>query len=408
MNVFTTFKTAMRALLRNKLRSLLTVLGIVIGIGAVIAMVAVGQGAREQIRSQFQAMGTNLLIVTSGSQQTSGAKTGAGQAMSLTWDDVDQIGKLPAVQWAAISMSAKVQLAAEDENWNTSVTGTTPDYFQIRNWPVDSGAIFDEESANSGAPVVILGRTVVTNLFGASDPVGQTVRLNGKPFTVIGVLASKGQSPQGQDYDDVAFVPAVTFQRKIQGGLGGRFRGQVYVSATTEDDTSTAADQIAGLLRQQHNIDSAADDDFQIRNLADLAAQKQQSTDTITALLAAVAAVSLVVGGIGIMNIMLVSVTERTREIGVRMALGARPIDVMLQFLVESLVLAAIGGALGLAGGYGGARYLSSKLGWPLLFPSSTAIVAVAVSAGVGVVFGLYPAIKASQLDPITALRYEA
>jgi putative ABC transport system permease protein len=408
MNILTTFRTAVRALLRNKMRSLLTVLGIVIGIGAVIAMVAVGQGAREQIRAQFQAMGTNLLIVTPGSQQTSGARTAAGQAMSLTWDDVDQIGKLPAVQWAAISMSAKVQLAAEDQNWNTSVTGTTPDYFQIRNWPVVTGAVFDEESASSGAPEVILGRTVVTNLFGAGDPVGQTLRLNGKPFTVVGVLASKGQSPQGQDYDDVAFIPAVTFQRKIQGGLGGRFRGQVYVSAVSEDATTQASDQIAGLLRQQHHIDTGEDDDFQIRNLSDLAAQRQESTDTITSLLAAVAAVSLVVGGIGIMNIMLVSVVERTREIGVRMAVGARPTDVMLQFLVESLVLSAIGGGLGLLGGWIGAHYMSTRLGWPLLFPESTAVIAVAVSAGVGVVFGLYPAIKASQLDPITALRYEA
>jgi putative ABC transport system permease protein len=409
MNIFTTFRTAMRALFRNKLRSLLTVLGIVIGIAAVIAMVAVGQGAREQIREVFDAMGTNLLVVTPGSQSSGGARSGAGSAMSLTWDDVAAIRtEAPAVKWAAITMSAHVQIAADDQNWNTQVTGTEPEYFQIRNWPVVSGEAFTEDAAKSGAPVVVLGKTVVTNLFGDSDPVGQSVRIGGKPFEVVGVLASKGQSAMGSDYDDAAFVPAVTFQRKIEGGLGNRFRGQVYVSAVSEEATAQAADQIAGLLRERHRIEGDDEDDFRIRNLSDLAQARQQSTDTTTALLAAVAMVSLVVGGIGIMNIMLVSVIERTREIGVRMAVGAPPGAILLQFLVESLVLSAIGGALGLAGGYAAARYLSSNLGWPLLFPNQTAALAVAVSGAVGMVFGLYPAIKASQLDPITALRYEA
>ncbi len=411
MNPFTTMKTALRALERNMLRSMLTVLGIVIGIAAVIAMVAVGQGAREQIREVFQAMGTNMLVVTSASQNASGARSGAGSALSLTWDDVAAIrsGELTAVAKAAIAESARVQLAAEDQNWNTQVTGTEPDYFAIRNWDVAEGAIFGEDASQSGAPQVVLGKTVVDNLFGeGSHPVGQTVRINGKPFEVVGVLVSKGQSQFGQDYDDVAFIPARAFERKIQGGLGGRFRGQVYVSAASEDVTQQAQDQIAGLLRERHHIDEGEDDDFQIRNLADIAQARQQSTDTQTTLLAIVAAVSLVVGGIGVMNIMLVSVVERTREIGIRMAVGARPIDVLMQFLVEALVLSALGGALGLAGGYGAGLYMSKKLGWVVSFPSSIAVLAVAVSASVGIVFGLYPAIKASQLDPITALRYES
>ena len=411
MNPLLTTKTALRALMRNKLRSLLTVLGIVIGIAAVIAMVGVGQGAREQVRQVFQNMGTNMLVVTSASQNASGAKSGAGSSMTLTWDDVAAMRspELTAVAKAAISESARVQLGAEDQNWNTQVVGTEPDYFAIRAWDVSEGAIFDDAASQAGAPEVVLGRTVVDNLFGeGANPVGQSVRINGKPFDVVGVLIAKGQSQQGQDYDDVAFVPARAFERKIQGGLGGRFRGQVYVSATSDDTTQQAQDQIAGLLRERHHIDEGEDDDFQIRNLADAAAAKQQAADTQTTLLAIVAAVSLVVGGIGVMNIMLVSVVERTREIGVRMAVGARPTDVMMQFLVESLVLAAIGGGLGLLGGWAGAHYMSNRLGWPLLFPESTAVIAVAVSAGVGVVFGLYPAIKASQLDPITALRYEA
>jgi putative ABC transport system permease protein len=410
VNPFTTFRTALRALMRNKLRSLLTVLGIVIGIAAVIAMVAVGQGANEQIKQVFESMGTNMLVVTSSSQQSSGAKTGAGSSMSLSWDDVAAIrSELPAVAKAALSESAHVQLSAEDQNWNTTVTGTEPDFFAIRNWPIAEGELFDEDASQSGDPEVVLGRTVVDNLYGeGAHPVGQIVRINGKPFEVIGVLVAKGQSQQGQDFDDVAFIPARAFERKIQGGLGGHFRGQVYVSAISDQDTQTAADQIAGLLREHHHIDEGEDDDFQIRNLAEQAQAKKQSTDTTTTLLAIVAAVSLVVGGIGVMNIMLVSVVERTREIGIRMAVGARPIDVLLQFLVESLALSAIGGGLGLAGGFGAAEYLSKRLGWAVLFPSSIAALAVVVSAGVGVVFGLYPAIKASQLDPITALRYEA
>jgi putative ABC transport system permease protein len=409
VNPFTTFRTALRALLRNKLRSLLTVLGIVIGIAAVITMVGVGQGAREQIRAVFQAMGTNMLVVTPSSQSAGGARTGAGSAMSLTWDDVAAMRtECPAVAHAAITMNLRTQVAANDQNWNTQVTGTEPEYFVIRNWDVSQGALFDDDTAQAGLPVIVIGQTVADNLFGGSSPLGQDIRIGTTSFHVIGVLAKKGQSAQGQDLDDAAFIPAHAFERKLQAGLGGRFRGQVYVSAVSEGQTARAADQIAGLLRERHHIDEGDDDDFNIRNLSDLAQARQQSADTNTTLLAIVAAVSLVVGGIGVMNIMLVSVVERTREIGVRMAVGARPTDVLMQFLVESLVLSAIGGGLGLAGGLVAGKILAAKLGWAVAFPGSIAALAVAVASGVGVVFGLYPAIKASQLDPITALRYEA
>jgi putative ABC transport system permease protein len=406
---WSTVRVAIKALLRNKLRSLLTVLGIVIGVGAVIAMVAIGQGARDRVKGVFEAMGTNLLVVSPASQNSGGVRGGGGTASTLTFSDIDFIrNEASAVRWVAPQLQTKVQAAADDQNWNTQVTGTTPEYFLIRSWTTTSGQLFDDAAEAGGAKVAVVGNTVVQQLFGGADPVGQSIRLGNVPFEIIGVLAVKGQSPMGQDYDDVVIVPSKTFRSKLQAGLGNYLKGSIYVSADSPDDTSVAEAQVTAILRAHHKLGDDDEDDFRVRNLAEFAEAQAQSTDTITTLLAAIAAVSLLVGGIGVMNIMLVSVVERTREIGIRMAVGARPIDLMVQFLAEALVLAALGGVLGLALGALAASNLATRFGWAVVFPSDVAALAVLVSGGIGVAFGLYPAVKASRLDPITALRYEA
>jgi len=411
MNIFTTLKLALRALWRNKVRSSLTMLGIIFGIGTVIAMIASGQGARESVADVFRSMGTNLLIITNGSSNSGGARGGAGSQMALTWDDLKALedGEVPTLKYVAPVLSTKVQITAEGTNWNTSVTGTKPAYFKIKNWDAQVGSLFDEDAANSGPKIAVLGTTVVTQLFGqGANPVGQSINISGQPFEVVGVLQSKGQSAMGQDQDDIIVIPLKAYLAKLDKGVGKYItRGQIYVSTASEDDISRAETQITALLRQKHNLQATDDDDFRIRNLAEFALRQKESTDKITTLLAVVAAMSLVVGGIGVMNIMLVSVIERTREIGIRMAVGAKPIDVMTQFLVESLVLAAIGGVLGLGFGALLAKYMAGYYGWTFIFPAGTAAVAFAVAGGVGVVFGLYPAVRASQLDPIQALRYE-
>ncbi|MGE5184135.1 MAG: ABC transporter permease [Acidobacteriota bacterium] len=410
MSVFTTLKLAFRALWRNKVRSVLTMLGIIFGIGTVIAMIASGQGAREAVNDIFRAMGTNLLIITNGSQQQFGAAGGAGSRMSLTWADLQALEnhEVPTVRWVAPVLQSRVQLAGEDTNWNTSVVGTKPAYFSIKSWNVKAGQLFDEDAATIGTNVAVIGQTVATQLYGGSSPLGQPIRINGQPFEVIGLLESRGQSAMGQDQDDVVIIPLKAYLQKLDKGMGKYIsKGQIYISVVSEDQIDHAQDQITALLRQRHNLGSSDDDDFRIRNLAQFALSQQQSTERITKLLAIVAAMSLIVGGIGVMNIMLVSVIERTREIGIRMAVGAKPTDVMTQFLVESLVLAAIGGVLGLAFGALLAHYMASYYGWKFFFPAATAGIAFMVAGGVGVVFGLYPAIRASRLDPITALRYE-
>jgi putative ABC transport system permease protein len=410
MSIFTTLKLALRALWRNKVRSILTMLGIIFGIGTVIAMIASGQGAREAVNDIFRAMGTNLLIITNGSQQSFGAAGGAGSRMSLTWSDLEALEnhEVPTIRWIAPVLQTKVQLAGEDTNWNTSVIGTKPTYFTIKNWDVKSGALFDDDAATTGTKVAVIGQTVATQLYGGSSPIGQPIRINGQPFEVIGLLEPRGQSAMGQDQDDTVIIPLKAYQQKLDKGLGKFInRGQLYVSVVSEGEIDHAQTQITELLRQRHNLAAADEDDFRIRNLAQFALSQQQSTERITKLLAIVAAMSLIVGGIGVMNIMLVSVIERTREIGIRMAVGAKPTDVMTQFLVESLVLAAVGGMIGLGFGALLAKYMASYYGWKLFFPATTAALAFAVAGGVGVVFGLYPAIRASRLDPITALRYE-
>lgn len=409
MNPFVTLSVALRAIQRNMMRSFLTTLGIIIGVAAVIAMMAIGAGAKSQVEQAFAAMGTNLLIVLPGSTTSGGSFGGFGSMPTLTWDDLAAIkNEVATVKAVAPSLRANQSLVSEEMNWTSNVTGTTPEYFDIRNWPVSQGALFTQADVDTGAKVIILGQTVVSRLYGpTANPVGQRVRVGNTPFTVVGVASKKGQSATGQDYDDAAFIPATTFAHRIQGGLGKYLTGQMYVQATSSETTSRALEDIRTLLRDRHHIAPGTDDDFSIRNLAEIAGAQAQGTETMTTLLASVPAVSLLVGGIGIMNIMLVSVTERTREIGIRMAIGAKPGSIMLQFLIEALVLSIAGGLLGVALGVGVAGYLAGRFKWPMQIQVDVIVVSVAFSAAVGIVFGLYPARKASQLDPIDALRYE-
>ncbi len=403
-----TFRVALRALLRNKLRSFLTVLGIIIGVGAVIAMVAIGEGAKAQVEASFASMGSNLLIVMSGSTQSGGARGGFGSMPTLTWDDLAAIRReVPSVKYAAAQLRSNAQLMSDDQNWATQVSGTSPEYFLIRNWKIERGRGLLDSDLDSSAKVVVLGQTVVDKLYGAVDPIGQTVRIKNIPFEVVGVMERKGQSTMGQDYDDCAFVPQTTFGTKIQGGLQKYLAGTIYLGAVSSDATQRAETQVTDLLRDRHHLLPGSDDDFSIRNLTEMANAQAEGTRTLTTLLASIAGVSLLVGGIGIMNIMLVSVTERTREIGVRMAVGATPLDILMQFLVEALTLAVAGGMVGVALGVFSAGRLAARFGWPTLIRPDVALIAVGFSGLVGVVFGLYPARKASRLDPIEALRFE-
>ncbi|HEY8073146.1 MAG TPA: ABC transporter permease [Labilithrix sp.] len=409
MNPFVTLRIALRAILRNKMRAFLTTLGIIIGVGAVIAMMAIGAGAKAQVEAAFQAMGTNILIILPGSTSSGGSFGGFGSMPTLTWDDLAAIkAEVTTVRAVAPQLRSNQSLVSEETNWTTSVTGTTPEYFDIRSWPTEQGNVFSQGDVDAGSKVVVLGATVVDRLFGPSaNPVGQTVRVGNTPFAVVGVLAKKGQSPTGQDYDDAAFIPVTTFAHRIQGGLGKFMTGTIYVQAAGPNDIPRALSDIKTLLRDRHHLAPGQDDDFSIRNLSEIAGAQQQGTDTMTTLLASVAAVSLLVGGIGIMNIMLVSVTERTREIGIRMAIGAKPRSILLQFLIEALVLSVAGGIIGVALGVGTASWLAGRFHWPMAIQVDVIAVSVGFSALVGIVFGLYPARKASQLDPIDALRYE-
>ena len=409
MSPLQTFRIAARALWRNRMRSFLTMLGIIIGVGAVIAMVAIGEGAKARLDASFAAMGTNLLIVLPGSTSTGGAAGGFGSQPTLTWDDLKALQtELDSVRYAAPALRSTAQIASDEQNWATSIVGTTPDYFDVRTWPVASGAAITSSDVDAGAKVVVLGQTVVDKLFGAGfDPVGQTVRIKNSTFEIVGVAARKGQSPSGQDYDDVAFVPVSTFQAKIQGGLKNFISGTIFVGATSADEVSHAEQQILSLLRERHHLLAGQDDDFSVRNLTEIAGAQQEGTKTMTTLLASVAGVSLLVGGIGIMNIMLVSVTERTREIGVRMAIGAKPRHILAQFLVEATALSMLGGLIGVALGAGVAQRLAAQFGWPTLIRPDVTLIAVGFSAMVGIGFGIYPARKASRLHPIQALRVE-
>jgi putative ABC transport system permease protein len=408
VTTFTTIKLAFRALWRNKMRSLLTMLGIVGGIGAVIAMVAGGQGAQDAVKQVFQNLGTNVLIVQGGSQASFGAAGGAGSRLSLTWEDLAALrdGTITTIARVAPLMQSRTQVASDENNWNTQVAGVDATWFAVRSWAAQQGTVFDEDTGNSNAKIAVLGSTVASQLFANANPIGQSIRINGQPYEVIGVLESKGQGPMG-DNDDIVVMPIRTYQQKMDKGLAKYLKGQLLVQMTEDGAADHTIAAITEMLRDHHKLDATKEDDFRIRNPAEFAQGQQRSTERISTLLLIVAVMSLLVGGIGVMNIMLVSVIERTREIGIRMAVGAKPIDVMAQFLVESLVLAAVGGVLGLGLGALGAQWLADFFEWKFFFPATTAAIAFGIAGGVGVVFGLYPAIRASQLDPITALRYE-
>jgi putative ABC transport system permease protein len=397
-------KIALRALARNKVRSALTMLGIVIGVASVIAMVSLGQGAQEQVQAQISSMGTNLLIVSAGSQRSGGVRGGSGTASALTVEDAEAISNLPSVAAVSPGVSAGVTLVFGNQNWSTRAEGVSPAHLSIRNRSVGAGEFFRQSDVRSAARVAVLGQTVVDQLFGGADPIGQTIRIRNLAFRVVGVLEAKGQSSWGQDQDDTVLIPYSTAMKKL---LATSYVPSIYVSAVDEKSTSRAEEQIDELMRQRHNTRPGEDPDFNVRNLTDIAEAAEATTRVMTLLLGSIAGVSLLVGGIGIMNIMLVSVTERTREIGIRMAVGARSKAVQNQFLIESVVLGLLGGAIGVILGCGISLLLSGVFNWPGLISPVAVFASAVFSMAIGVFFGYYPARKAANLDPIDALRFE-
>jgi putative ABC transport system permease protein len=406
MKIWAILKVAFRALGRNKLRSTLTMLGIIIGVGAVIAMVSIGQGAQAMVKDQIQSMGTNVMFVWAGSRMWGGVRLGAGAAATLTAEDAEAIEReIPLVAAASPIVRASAQVVFGNQNWFTSIQGTNEKFSKIRNWPVQDGEFFQEGDVRAAARVVVLGKTVVDNLFQGLNPVGQTIRIRNLPFRVIGVLAPKGQSMMGQDQDDIVVMPYTTVQKKL---LGQQILSvnAIMISFVTPAAAMVGEQRVAELLRQRHKT-PPGQDDFMVRNMTEIAEAAEQANRVMTLLLGSIAAVSLIVGGIGIMNIMLVSVTERTREIGIRMAVGARPGHIRMQFLTESVVLCLMGGIVGLLLGVGLSVGISRVLGWPTLISPLSMIISFSFAAAVGVFFGYYPAHKAASLDPIEALRYE-
>src|ERR1700682_1234185 len=413
MSFLMILRIAVKGLNRNKMRTALTMLGMIIGVAAVITMVALGTGAQTSIEAQIQSAGTNMIIVSAGNFSQGGVRQGQGNASTLTPDDAVAIRNVEGVQYLASGVNTRGQLIAANQNWNTQVQGTDVDLPFIRSWQPVMGAFFTPQDVTTAAKVVVLGSVVRDQLFGPdANPVGQIIRIANTgatgqvsyPFTVAGVLSSKGQSGVGQDQDDVVFVPYTTVMKKMRGIT---FIQQVNVSAASAGDTSATADRIAAQLRVRHKIQQGDPDDFMVRTMEEMAAVRVQATQTMTALLASIAGVSLLVGGIGIMNIMLVSVTERTREIGLRMAIGARGGDVLLQFLVEAVVLSAFGGGIGIALGFGFAQGVTLWQGWPTAVSLNSIVVAFGFAAATGVSFGFYRARNAAALDPIEALRFE-
>jgi putative ABC transport system permease protein len=405
MRVLETVMIALDSLLRHKTRALLTMLGIIIGVGAVIAMVAVGQGASAAVDSQIASLGTNVLIIFPASMSHGGVSTGAGAAVTLDLDDMQAIREqAPAV--AAISPTARAQrqVVAGNLNWSTNIQGGNTEFFRIRDWRIETGESFSEQDVRSGTKVCLLGRTVIDNLFPGQDPIGQTIRIAKLPFRVIGTLGGKGQNAMGQDQDDIIIAPFATVQRKV---LGIDFVSMFVLSAVSKERIPEAQTQVTEILRARHRLLPWDDDDFTIRNQSDIASAASATTGIMTRLLGSIAAVSLIVGGIGIMNIMLVSVTERTREIGIRIAIGARRRDILQQFLIEAIMLSVLGGLVGVALGLGVSKLISTLAGWPVFISFASVALAFFFSAAIGLFFGFYPARKASGLSPIDALRYE-
>ncbi len=405
MSVFMVLRVAIKALARNKMRTVLTMLGMIIGVAAVITMVALGTGAQSSIESQIQAAGTNMIMVSAGNFQQGGVRMGQGNASTLTPEDAIAIQGVAGVQYVAPGVSTRGQVVAGNMNWGTQIQGTDVDLPLIRSWPATRGAFFGPADVNSASKVAVLGSVVHEQLFGTDfDPVGEIIRINNQPFTVVGVMSAKGQSGMGQDQDDVVYVPYTTVMKKLR---GIQFIQNITVSAASAADTTPTADRIANLMRSRHQVSEGDSDDFMVRTMEEMASVRVQATETMTALLASIAGVSLLVGGIGIMNIMLVSVTERTREIGLRMAIGARGRDVLLQFLVEAIVLSMVGGGIGIALGLGLSRGVTAWMSWPTEVSPEAVAIAFVFAAATGVFFGFYPARKAAALDPIDALRFE-
>jgi putative ABC transport system permease protein len=410
MTLLASAHIAVKALRVNKLRSALTMLGIVIGVGAVITMVAVGAGAQARVAEQIQSLGSNMLVVLSGSVTSGGVRLGSGSQLTITEDDASAIQReIPLVEAAAPTMRGGAQIVYGNLNWATSIQGVTPEYFTARDWQTVSGRTLTQDDVDGATKMALLGQTVTFNLFGDSDPIGQVIRIKNVPFTVVGVLDRKGQTTWGQDQDDTVLIPLSTAKKKVIGvsQANAKSVGSISVKVREASMMTAAEDEIRALLRQRHRLQSYQDDDFWIRNLAEVLESQEASSRVLTILLAAIASVSLLVGGIGIMNIMLVSVMERTREIGLRMAVGARGRDILTQFLVEAVTLSLIGGLIGIGFGLVGTYAIAHFAEWTTLIDPRAILVAFGFAAAVGIFFGFYPARKAAGLDPIEALRYE-
>ena len=411
MSAWAAFRSAWRALAANALRSVLTMLGIIIGVGAVIAMVAVGQGATDRVQEQMQALGSNIMLVVPGGVSQAGVRLGAQTRQRLTEEDALAIGlEIPEVQVAAPTSRATGQVVWGNSNWGTTVMGVNNDYLEARDWPLRSGRVFDTAELAGSAKVVWLGATVARELFGDQDPVEQTVRLRGIPMTVVGVLSPKGQNSMGQDQDDVVMLPLGTLRNRVWGGdATSRLKrvGAISVKVREGQNMGAVEERIKELLRQRFKVQPGAEDPFSVRNLTEMLRAQEESSRVMTLLLATVAGISLVIGGIGIMNIMLVSVTERTREIGLRMAVGARGRDILAQFLIEAITLSLVGGALGVVLGAAATWLIGTLAGWQVSLSPGAVLLAVGFSGLVGIFFGYYPARRASQMLPIAALRHE-
>ena len=405
MRIASTFNVAYRALRRNKMRSVLTALGIIIGVAAVIAMVGIGNGAKAQVEAQIASLGENVILIFSGSTTSSGIRTGWGGAGTLKIEDAEAIRReVPGVIGVSEEVVSTTQVAAGNQNWFTRIFGESADYFDIRQWPLADGAPFTAQDVRGANKVCVIGRTTATQIYGNENPIGQILRIKNVPFTITGVLTPKGLSPQGVDQDDIVVMPYTSAMKRV---IGGTTLRNINVQIGDPGQIAAAQQQIITLLRQRHNIRPGRDDDFTVRTQQEIAETATATSRVMTVLLGAIAGVSLLVGGIGIMNIMLVSVTERTREIGVRMAVGARGNDILTQFLIEAVTLSSVGGVIGIICGIGASTLLSTYAHWPTLISIASIAIAFLFSAAVGVFFGFYPARKAAALDPIEALRYE-